>query len=167
MMQRRFSGFPLRDLQTYRRGRAVRLPESDYASEEILHITMCAATGKPFRRDAVAKMVCDSIERCCELNEYRLYGYCVMPDHVHVLLSPGESGVPLKNWLRAFKSYTGHAFGRLGGSPPLWQRSAYDHICRKCETVQVVLEYIANNPIRAGLVTCWRDWRWTRVFVEI
>ena len=154
-------------LATYGSSRAVRLPECDYAGNEIIHITVCARCGEPFRHRLLAQQICESVEfYCCKLG-YRLFGFCLMPDHLHVLLSPDDSGQPLAKWLLAFKNYTGRMFANGGGTPPLWQRSAHDHVCRGDETPEFVLAYIVNNPVRAGLVDSWRDWTWTRVFVEL
>jgi hypothetical protein len=81
--------------------------------------------------------------------------------------SPADSGISIDVCLQRFKSYTGHAYAKLGGHPPLWQRSAFDHVCRHGETAEKVLTYIVNNPVRARLVERWQDWPWTKVFIEI
>jgi len=157
---------PLRDLTTYGRSRAVRLADHDYAGDADIHLTIHAEEGTQPTESATAEMICDSIEFCSSKLRYRLYGYALMPDHLHVLLSPAESTVPLRDWLRDFKSFTTNQhLKRLG--MPLWQRSASDHVCRTAETAEVVLAYIVDNPVRAGLVERWQDWPWTKVFIEI
>jgi REP element-mobilizing transposase RayT len=158
---------PLRDLRTYGCSRAPRLTECDYAGAEVIHLTNCAASGRPFATEVVAQMICADVEFYTRKMSYELYGYCLMPDHLHVPVSPGSSGVLVTKWLQVFKSHTGHEFVRLGGKAPLWQRSAYDHGCRKGETAEGVLAYIVNNPVRAGLADCWTDWRWTKVFIDL
>lgn len=156
-----------RDLTTYGRSRAVRHPDCDYAGNEIIHVTTCAERGAPFRDQSLAKCVSDSVEFYCRKLNFRLFGYCLTPDHLHVLLSPNDTGTPLAKWLMAFKNYTGRTYANAGGSPPLWQRSARDHVCRNEETPDVVLAYIIDNPVRANLAKCWRDWPWTRVCIEV
>ncbi len=158
---------PLRNLTTYGDGRAVRHPNCDYASDIDIHVTICADQGEPFRDDSVANMVVQNVEFYCRKLGYRLYGYCLMPDHLHVLLSPAKSGIPLAKWLDSFKSYTTHQFMKIGQKPPLWQQSGNDHVCRKEETAEIALRYIAENPVRKDLVRDWRDWPWTRVFIAI
>jgi REP element-mobilizing transposase RayT len=158
---------PLRDLATYGHGRAVRHQNCDYAGDIDIHVTICADHGEPFGVGAVATMVCESVEVSCRMLGYRLYGYCLMPDHLHVLLSPGKSGHDLAKWLGLFKSYTTHRFMKMGQKPPLWKHSANDHVCREGETAETVLKYIAENPVRAQLADDWRNWRWTKVFIEI
>ena len=158
---------PLRDLRTYGQSHAVRLPDYDYRREETVHLTVCADHGRPFGQPGIAAKVCASVEECCRLCEYQLFGYCLMPDHLHVLLSPARSALAVSQWLRRFKSYTTNEFVGAGGDAPLWQRLAHDHVCRDDETAEKVLTYIVNNPVRAELVRCWRDWPWTKVFIEI
>ena len=152
---------------TWRRSRAVRHPDYDYRSDAIVHLTVCADRGRPFADAALARCVCEAVKFRCRKLGYRLYGYCLMPDHLHVLLSPGESREPIRVWLQRFKSFTAHEYARGGGMPPLWQRSAHDHICREDETAETVLAYIVRNPERAGLVEDWREWEWTKTFVDV
>jgi REP element-mobilizing transposase RayT len=158
---------PLRDLTTYGDSRAVRLDGCDYAANVDVHIALCADTGRPFEHRGTARLVCENIEYYCTKLGYRLYGYCLMPDHLHVLLSPAGSCVPLSRWLREFKSFTTNRYTKSTRQPVLWQRSAHDHVCRKAETAETVLRYIVENPVRAGLVKRWQDWLWTKVFIEL
>ena len=152
--------------RTYGRGRAVRLPEYDYTQDVPTHLILCSR-GTPFAQRKVSEMVCENVEVYSERLRFRLFGYCLMPDHLHVLLSTGDADTPIGKWLNSFKSYTTHCYMEQGGIPPLWQRSAYDHVCRKGEVASEVAMYIANNPVRKGLVQKWDDWPWTRVFVEL
>ena len=158
---------PLRERRTYGASRAVRHPDCDYTGEIDIHLTICADRGTPFQDATIAAMVCENVEFYCRKLGYRLYGHCLMPDHLHVVLSPTSSGAPLRRWLREFKSFTTNAHTEATGQPALWQRSAHDRICRTGETAEKVLTYIVNNPVRAGLAECWKDWPWTRVFIEL
>jgi putative transposase len=158
---------PLRDLTTYGRGRALRLPGCDYIGNIDIHVTLCADREAPFRIAGIAAMVCDNVEFYCRKLGYRLYGLTLMPDHLHVLLSPAKSERPLAYWLDVFKSYTTNRYMKMGYRPPLWQPSANDHVCRTAETAVKVLTYIVNNPVRAEMVQVWQEWPWTKIFVEL
>ena len=166
-MSRPRTRIPLRDLKTYGRSHSVRLADFDYASDEPMHLTIRAAAGRPFETAAIANEICASVEQCSRLCSYDLFGFTLMPDHLHVLLSPGDSGIPIRDWLRRFKSFTTNQWVRLGGQAPLWQRSCYDHVCRNGETAESVLVYIIENPVRARLVERWKEWPWTKVFIEV
>jgi putative transposase len=54
--------------------------------------------------------------------------------------------------LSYFKQLTGYEFKRENGKR-LWQKSYYDHILRKQESVAKVVRYILENPVRKGLPT--------------
>jgi len=109
--------------------------------------------------------------------KYYLLAYCVMSNHVHVLfqpiqsspaqLQPGESPVgesedsasPLSNIMHSLKSYTAHEANKLlRRSGPFWQAESYDHWVRDEEELERVVNYIGNNPVKAGLVEQPRDW---------
>jgi putative transposase len=154
-------------LRTYGRGRALRHANCDYTGEIDVHLTICAAGGRPFANEGTARLLCESVEYYARKLSFRLYGYCLMPDHLHVLLSPSRSCVSISRWLREFKSYATRKHQLRTGDAKLWQRSAHDHVCRDGEAAESILTYIINNPVRAGLVERWQDWRWTRVFIEV
>lgn len=156
-----------RHLTTYGRSRAVRWDRCDYSGDEIIHTTIRANGGTPFLNETLAEVVCSNVSFYSDKMSFRLFGHCLMPDHLHVLLSPNCGGRTLGDWLQAFKSFTTNRFIGLGGTPPLWQRSAHDHICREGETAESVLRYILENPVRAGLVDDWKKWKWSRCFIEL
>ena len=99
----------------------------------------------------------------CELrgpDDFALFGYVVMPDHVHLLLWP--KSVSLVRVLRDLKSKTGFALAKSRNAHgPIWQRSYFDFICRRAHDFGEKLEYIHNNAVAAGLVPQAQDWRWS------
>ena len=103
-MERKTEQVDVRDLRTYGASRAVRHPDCDYRGNIDIHVTIRAARGDPFREDRVARLVTENVEHYCALLDYRLYGYCLMPDHLHLLLSPSENGPPLGEWLKRLRA---------------------------------------------------------------
>lgn len=84
----------------------------------------------------------------------------VMPDHVHAIIAPFAGG--LSQAMKRLKEASSiRANGALGRAGPLWQHESFDHILRSDESVTEKMEYICNNPVRAGLVENWRDYPWT------
>jgi len=166
-MENRHGSNDARNNRTYGKSRAVRWDRCSYDGPDLLHITICAAEGSPFQDTELCRTVCEAIVGCSARLRYKLYCYCLMPDHLHVLLSPAASGVKLDEWLRSFKSYTTRMYQKRLNRRLLWQRSAYDHVCREEETAEVVARYIAENPVRAGFVNDCREYPWTRMFVEL
>ncbi len=90
---------------------------------------------------------------------YRLDSFIVMPNHVHLLVTPS---VPSAIWLRTLKGFTAHeanlVLGRTGN--PFWQSESYDHLVRPGEHDRI-RRYIENNPVKAGLVASREDFLWS------
>ncbi len=79
-----------------------------------------------------------------------VWAYCLMPDHVHLLLEIGAA--PLPTFLQAWKSRCYHVRRAQGHAGRFWQRSFFDHALRSAEDLQRAVDYILANPVRKGLV---------------
>lgn len=89
---------------------------------------------------------------------YALHAWCVMPDHVHSLVTPFPCH-PLERILHVWTSFTAHEANRmLHRSGPLWQREAFEHLVRSSDAFERFLSYIEANPVSAGL--CAREHEW-------
>jgi putative transposase len=93
-------------------------------------------------------------------DDFALYGYVVMPDHVHLLLWPRT--ISLIRIMRDLKSRTGFAISKMRKTKgPFWQPSYFDFICRRTGDFSAKLEYIHQNPVAAELVQNPQDWLWS------
>ncbi len=97
------------------------------------------------------------LRRQCEQNKIPLYAYCVMSDHVHLLISASEKEGIIE-FVREIKSLSTQMAWRHGYSGAIWQRSFYDHFLRKDEDCEMVANYIVHNPVRAGIVQHWQNY---------
>ena len=102
-----------------------------------------------------------SLTHC--LNKYRplLPAYVLMPSHLHLLIA--IEGDRLGDYIRDFKKYTAQkGLRELGiNEESTWQQR-YDRVAVYSETVfRQKLEYIHNNPIRAGMVAQAHEWPWS------
>src|SRR5205085_4394603 len=82
----------------------------------------------------------------------RVHAYCLMPDHLHLLLHLGQTGQDLGRVIARMKSFTTTQSWKLGYRGMLWQQRFYDHILRLTEDAQAIADYILANPVRKGLV---------------
>ncbi len=89
--------------------------------------------------------------------DFRCLAYCLMPDHVHLLVCVGGKN-SLTELVGAWKSLCALAARQRGKPAGLWQRSFFDHALRSEESLQAVADYILANPVRAGLVTRQADY---------
>ena len=86
-----------------------------------------------------------------------VYAYCVMPDHVHMLLIGLDSASNLLGFMRNFKQATAHDYlQHFHGT--LWQKKFYDHILRHRDSSIAVAGYIWMNPVRKGLCEDAREY---------
>ncbi len=95
---------------------------------------------------------------CFDESRYRLLAWCIMPNHVHVLIEP-IAGSSLAEIVHSRKSYTANQANKLlDRQGPFWQRKYYDRFVRDEKHLQAVISYIENNPAQAGLVINPEDW---------
>ncbi len=89
---------------------------------------------------------------------YRLHAWSIMPNHVHVIAEP-LAGFELSKIIHSWKSFTANQINReLNRKGTLWQRETYDHIIRTEAEYRDQIDYVWNNPVKAGLRNCLR-WR--------
>ena len=91
-------------------------------------------------------------------DRFGLHAWCVMPNHVHVVLCPyGECRLPAI--LHSWKSYTAKAIGRSCGWPgSVWEREYFDHLVRSVAALERFVSYAEMNPVTAGLCAAPNDW---------
>jgi REP element-mobilizing transposase RayT len=94
-----------------------------------------------------------------------LHAAVIMPDHVHLLLTPlrGQNGwpFPLVGILQCLKGVTAHRINKLLHiSGPVWEEESFDHVLRSEESLKEKAQYIQQNPVEAGLVRAPEDYRW-------
>ncbi len=83
--------------------------------------------------------------------KYDIMAWCVMPNHVHLLIRPGEQE-SLSKILQGIKSASAKEINRrMGTSRTLWQKESYDHIVRDGDDFWNQKDYIVKNPAKAGL----------------
>jgi putative transposase len=86
-----------------------------------------------------------------------VYGYCVMPDHVHLVLGPSQ-GCDIVTFVGQFKNLVLRVAWARGRQGSFWQASFWDHFVRLEEGLRAAVEYVLANPVRRGLVNDWRDY---------
>jgi len=145
----------------------LRLIDFEYKGEAFVYfLTLCTSQKQPYFADGrIAKVIENEMEFRRVKKEIRLYCYCIMPDHLHMLLSLSDIyHKRLQDWVSAFKRYTSRTTYELYGIKPLWQRNFYDHIVRKEEPLLKIAEYIVNNPVRKGMVEEWEQYQHSKIF---
>ncbi len=77
--------------------------------------------------------------------------FALMPDHLHALVEP-RSGEKLSAIMQSIKGYNSRAINRQGGTKgQLWQQGFYDRMIRGERHLFEVIDYVEENPVKAGL----------------
>ncbi|MEI6177292.1 MAG: vitamin B12 dependent-methionine synthase activation domain-containing protein, partial [Verrucomicrobiota bacterium] len=102
------------------------------------------------KRPEIAAIVHDALGHY-DGERYHLGAWCVMPNHVHLVICPKE-GHSLSSILQGIKSASSKKInGLTGGKGTVWQKESYDHIIRDADDYWNQRAYILRNPKTAGL----------------
>ena len=104
----------------------------------------------------------ESLERTRRSYRFRVYGYVVMPEHIHLLVSEPERAL-LAKAIQALKISVARRalYYRPFAETTFWQKRYYDHNVRSHESFEAKLRYLHRNPVKRGLVGKPEDWKWS------
>lgn len=109
----------------------------------------------------IATLLVDAIHhRAGPMGHFDLHAYVVMPNHVHLLVTPL---VPVSKLTQSLKRFTAREANRvlnLTGSR-FWQDESYDRLVRDDTEFRQIAKYIEWNPVKAGLVARPEDFPWS------
>jgi len=110
---------------------------------------------------------------------YRLMAYVVMPSHHHWMFLPNDEyfakqpihvkhkRTPREQISHSIQSYTSNECNRiLGLSGAFWLDETYDHYARDDDEMFRIIQYIEQNPVKAGLVKQSEDWQWSSAYIR-
>ncbi len=102
-----------------------------------------------------------SMTAACDRLPMRLLAYCLMPNHIHLVLWPREDGEVSRwmQWLMTTQVRRHHR--RHGSDGHLWQGRFKAFPIQRDAHLLSVLRYVERNPLRAGLVARAEDWPWS------
>jgi len=141
----------------------LRLKNFDYNNpNHVYFLTICTRhLSEPFCNTELADEVVGSLHFMRKDKRISLYCYCLMPDHLHMVISPSHSSGSVSDIIQRFKSFTTKLGWKYGIKGKLWQKSFYDHVARNEEDLNKICEYILANPVRKKLVEKPGDWRYS------
>jgi len=99
-----------------------------------------------------ATLLVDVLRSLVRERKFKLHDFVIMPDHVHLLLTV-EDTMTIEKAMQLIKGRFSHRFlkecGYLG---EVWQRGFSEVQVLNKESIKRYRDYIANNPMKAGLV---------------
>jgi putative transposase len=104
-----------------------------------------------FRNSAVATIVEEAIFHYRDQGHYLIHRHVVMPDHLHVLLTPGKT-TTLERSVQLIKGGSSREIGRRPGMRfPVWRPGFTEHQIRDRRDFDSHAQYIDDNPVKARL----------------
>jgi len=113
-----------------------------------------------FQVTANAELLLETIQHYRAEGHYKLHAFVIMPDHLHLLLTPQET---LERAVGLIKGGFSH---RLASRLPIWQRSFTDHRIRDAEDFEIRRNYIHQNPVRSNLVSSPELYPFSSAFIS-
>jgi REP-associated tyrosine transposase len=128
----------------------------------IYFVTLCVENRKPVLANDEAFAAFK--KAAIRLRDWTVLAAVLMPDHLHLLVSPtedreaklGNLAAAIKRWMRA----------ELDASWK-WQRGSFDRLLRSDESLREKWLYVEENPVRAGLVKNYLEWPYRCAFNEL
>jgi putative transposase len=129
----------------------IRLAAKSYRGRGWFFITLCCDAGRQVFADGQkARWLISCLRREAEASPFGIHAFCVMPDHVHLLVEGQEPASDLPRFLKAWKQRTGFLYQREFNER-LWQKKFYDHVLRPHDSADAVAWYLWMNPVREGI----------------
>ncbi len=125
------------------------------------HVTQRGNSGqKTFFSDADYTTYTDLLAEHCGAAKVAVWAYCVMPNHVHLILVPSDEDGLRAALGEAHRRYTRRVNAREGWHGHLWQERFHSFPMDEAH-LQAAARYVELNPVRARLVKQARTWRWS------
>lgn len=114
-----------------------------------------------FRHETDRLVYLANLRQLCRQWQCALHAYCLMTNHVHLLLTPrvpGTVALLMRDLGRAYVPYFNRRYGRTGS---LWEGRFRSCLVDSASYVLACHRYIEMNPVRAGMVASPLDYRWS------
>ncbi len=128
----------------------------------IVYVTICCHDRRPWLATDNHHELLVDIWR--DKSHWVVGRYVLMPDHLHLLASPQPSVVEFDAWATYIKSQFTQ---RNQDVSCVWQTDHWDTRIRNLQHYHERAWYLANNPVRAGLVAKSADWKYQGVVHEV
>ena len=131
-----------------------------YAPQEMRVYSVTAVTAgrrRLFQVASNAELLIDTLRNYRSQGKFEIHSFVVMPDHLHVLLTPAPT-VPLEKAIQLLKG--GFSF-RLKSKMDVWNKGFFDRRIEDRASFDACKEYIEQNPVRANIVLKASEYAYT------
>ncbi len=111
-----------------------------------------------FRATEIAEAVLETLQQYRHRGEYLLHEYVLMPDHLHVMITPSSTN-SLEKVMQFIKGGSSFRLNQQRGQKSnLWNAGFHDWTIRDTADWNAKAQYIRENPVKAGLIERAEDW---------
>ena len=115
---------------------------------------------RTFFDDADYALYRDLLAEHCRAADVEVWAWCLMPNHVHLILVPADADGLRRALARVHRRYAGAIHARRRRTGHFWQ-GRFGAVAMDEAHLAAALRYVSLNPVRARLVARARDWRWS------
>jgi len=108
----------------------------------------------------------DLLASCCDAANVQVWAWVLMPNHVHLILTPSDEDGLRRAMAAVHRRYAGYIHQRLERTGHFWQ-GRFGAVVMDEAHLAAALRYVALNPVRARLVKRPQDWRWSSVHAHL
>lgn len=103
---------------------------------------------------------CDLLVENCDAADVAIWAWCLMPDHVHLILVPSDADGLRRALARVHRRYAGSVHARKNRTGHFWQ-GRFGAVVLADDYLAAAMRYVSLNPVRARLVKRATAWRWS------
>ena len=122
--------------------------------------------GQTFFEDSDYALYLDLLAASAERARTEVWAYCLMPNHVHIVLTPSDEYGLSRTFGEVHRRYTGYINARRRTTGHLWQ-GRFGSVAMDEAHFVTALRYVSLNPVRARLVIRAEEWRWSSVAAHL
>jgi putative transposase len=108
----------------------------------------------------------DLLARAADRAGAEIWCYCLMPNHVHVVVVPADEDGLRRTFAETHRRYTGFINARARWTGHLWQ-GRFGAVAMDEAHLANAVRYVSLNPVRARLVERAEQWRWSSVVAHL
>ena len=153
------------------------MPQIHYAQVGTFHVITNTKDGIPWCiYDGIPEILIDNLFMTRNIQEARVFSFCIMPDHMHILLCAGELG--LSRFMQSFKCNSSrdvrrHLLTRSSDAGVaaatdkiFWQKGYYDEHIKSSQQRSRVTRCIRNNPVNHKFDDDVTKWPWSSLHYQ-
>jgi putative transposase len=148
--------------------RPKRLEGFPYRGPHRYLLTFCTENrARIFLEADVVKSAVEQFERTAHEKHFAILAYCVMPDHVHLVVEGTSEDSDLRGFESMAKQNSAYALWKCHRRQDVSQEGFHDWVIRPDQSIMDVIFYVLNNPVRAGLVDRWDKYPFSRTLYPL